>query len=181
MKMLMLLANGFETVEALAVVDILVRHEIEIILASTTQNKIVESAHKVSLVCDCFINEINVDDFNMLLIPGGAKGAQSLCENEAVIKLVQEFDLKQKYIGAICAGPTVLLKADIIRDRKITSHPSVQPQFKEENYLTENVVVSENIITARNAGLSFVFAQSIINMVCKNSKNIIQQMNEGTK
>ncbi|NMB07972.1 MAG: DJ-1/PfpI family protein [Tissierellia bacterium] len=161
-KILLFLAEGFEEVEALTVVDYLRRMDIVVDTCSITGENKVEGAHGVIVEADKVLNELeNTKDYNGLVIPGGMPGATNLRDNEKVIQLVKEFNQDEKLIAAICAGPIVLEKAEILEGKEVTSYPGFEDELKGI-YKEDLVVQDENIITARGPAVAVYFALKIV-------------------
>ncbi|NLN42532.1 MAG: DJ-1/PfpI family protein [Clostridiales bacterium] len=162
MKVMVFLANGFEEVEALTVVDYLRRMDIEVDTVSITQDKQVNGSHDIPVLADKTIGEIDkVDSYDGVVIPGGMPGATNLRDNPKVLEIVKEMDKNAKLAAAICAGPIVLEKAGVIEGRKVTSYPGFEDQLSGV-YQEENVVRDQNIITARGPALAVDFAIEIV-------------------
>lgn len=161
MKILIPFADGFEEIEAVTNVDVLRRVGIEVI-SVTLNNKIVKGAHNIEFLTDCHISEINIEDFDGIILPGGMPGATNLRESKEVLNILKELDRKNKLIAAICAAPIVLKEADIIENINITSFPGFEDELKSGNYLRERVVVDGNVITGRGPGVTLEFAIAIV-------------------
>lgn len=163
MKVLLFLADGFEEVEALTVVDYLRRKGIVVDTVSITEDKKVKGAHEVIVISDKLMSEIEeIDFYDGVIIPGGLPGATNLRDSEKVVDIVKRLDENNKLTAAICAGPIVLQKSGIIKDKKITSYPGFEEELKDGNYTEENVVRDGNVITARGPALAVDFAIEII-------------------
>ncbi len=134
MKVLVFIAEGFEEIEALTVVDILKRADIQCDMCSITSNKEVIGAHNISVKADKILEDIKATEYSALVIPGGMPGATNLRDNNKVINLVKEFNKDKKLIAAICAGPIVLSKANIIKGKEVTSYPGFENDLKEGIY-----------------------------------------------
>ncbi len=161
-KILLFLAEGFEEVEALTVVDYLRRMDIVVDTCSITEEKEVKGAHEIIVLADKILNEIEgPKDYDGIVIPGGMPGATNLRDEEKVIKLVQEFNHEEKLIAAICAGPIVLERAGILEGREVTSYPGFEGELKGI-YKEELVVQDKNIITARGPAVAVYFALKIL-------------------
>lgn len=170
MKILVFLADGFEEVEALTVVDYLRRMEIEVDMVSITGNTRVTGAHDITVFADKIIKQIDEIKYAGLVIPGGMPGAKNLKDNERVVEIVKSMYEDDKLIAAICAGPIVLDKADIIRDKNITSYPGFEKELKGANYKNESLVVDDNIITARGPYYAVDFALEIVGYLLDEDK-----------
>ena len=177
-KEALMLADGFEEVEALLVVDILRRGKIECDIISI-QEKTVISSHNISIQADKTIDEINKNDYTMVVLPGGKKGADNLRDSEEVIAWIQEFERDKKYIAAICAAPQVLQKAGILKDKKVTSYPDdiYKNLFIDSQYIEDElVVVDHNIITSRGPATTFDFAYKLLDILGGDSHTLKEQM-----
>ncbi|HSH36557.1 DJ-1 family glyoxalase III [Schnuerera sp.] len=185
-KVLLLLAKGFEEVEALTTVDYLRRMDIIVDTCSIGEIE-VQGAHRIIVKADKKIDQINsIKSYDGLVIPGGLPGATNLRDDNRVIKLVKEFNKDEKLIGAICAGPIVLQRAGIITGKRVTSYPGFDNDLKESEYKDDLVVQDGNIITARGPAVAVYFALKLVeNLVGKKKeeelkKDILLDMVENT-
>ena len=162
MKILVLLAEGFEEIEALTVVDYLRRLDITVeTVAMTDDNKVV-GAHDIIILSDSLFDQLeDLESYNGLVLPGGLPGATNLRDDERVINLVQDFQKREKLVGAICAGPIVLEEAGVIEGKNITSYPGFEEQLSSGNYKEDKVVRDGNIITGRGPALAMDFTIEI--------------------
>lgn len=162
-KVLLLLAEGFEEVEALTTVDYLRRMDIIVDTCSIHGEKRVTGAHRITVETDKELYEINsIKNYDGIVIPGGLPGSTNLRDNERVIELIKEFNEEEKLIGAICAGPIVLQRAGIIEGKKITSYPGFENDLKEGIYKEDLVVKDGHIITARGPAVAVYFALKLV-------------------
>lgn len=162
-KVLVLLAEGFEMVEGLSVVDVCIRGNLKCDTVSISNIREVKSSHGVIIKADKLLSEAKNKEYDAIVMPGGIPGAYNLRDNEDVINLVKNYYNKGKIVSAICAGPIVLNKAEVLNGKDVTSHPSVKDEFKNSNYIEDKkVVVCENVITSRGAGTAFDFGLTII-------------------
>lgn len=158
-KVIVLLAEGFEEVEALTPVDYLRRMGVEVDMVALTENLIVEGAHGIKIIANKQIDEIlDYDNYNGVIIPGGLPGAANLRDDDRVIKLVKEFNEKKRLVAAICAGPIVLARAGIIKGKYVTSYPGFEKDLQDGKYKEDIVVQDGNIITARGPAIAVYFA-----------------------
>jgi 4-methyl-5(b-hydroxyethyl)-thiazole monophosphate biosynthesis len=163
-KVLMFLAPGFEEIEAVTIIDLLRRADIEVVAAGLERDSITGS-HGITISGDVFYKDIDPDDFEYLIIPGGQPGTNNLKEDEKVLDTVRKFEKENKLIGAICAAPTVLHKAGILENKKVTSYPSEKKVFETSIYKENHVVRDENIITSRGVGTAIEFALELIGII----------------
>jgi 4-methyl-5(b-hydroxyethyl)-thiazole monophosphate biosynthesis len=162
MKLILLLAEGFEEIEALTVADVLRRAGLTCHLCAIGEEEIVKGAHNICIKSDLNIEGIKTHNYEGVILPGGMPGAANLRDDYRVIDILQKFNAERKIIGAICAAPIVLSKAGIIKDVKITSYPSFKEEFNNSIYMEEKVVQHDNIITSRGPATAFDFAYKIL-------------------
>ncbi|MGL4991435.1 MAG: DJ-1 family glyoxalase III [Sarcina sp.] len=159
-KVLIMLAEGFETIEALSVKDVCSRAGIECHLCGITES-IVKSAQGIKVCTDIMIHD-QVKDYDAIVIPGGMPGARNLRENEDVLELIRYYYEENRLVASICAGPTVLAKAKIIDGKNVTSYPGYDIELGNVFYKDEVVVIDENIITSRGPATALEFSYAII-------------------
>lgn len=159
-RIIILLKDGFEEIEALAPLDVLRRLNYNVKLVSMTNKLEVISSHGVLINADYLYDDEFLESEGVV-IPGGMPGATNLRDDERVIKLIKKFNKEKKLIAAICAGPIVLGKANILSNHKVTSYPGFENELNCLEYLDKKVVVSENIITSRGPATAFDFAFAI--------------------
>lgn len=162
-KVVVLLATGFEEVEAFTVVDYLRRAEIEVNMVSIQESLQVEGSHGIIVLADMGLEQIqDIEEYDAVILPGGMPGTVNLRENNRVIAMVQEMYKREKLVAAICAAPTVLAKAEILKGREVTSYPGLEEYFKDAIYQDSKVVVDDNIITSQSASTAVDFALELI-------------------
>ncbi len=159
-KVLIPLAEGFEEVEALTVVDVLRRAEIEVVLAGLADGP-VKSARNVTVIPDTTIDAVNVDEFDMIVLPGGQPGTDNLNADPRIHSLLNQFADSNKLIGAICAAPIVLAAAGLLNGKCATSYPTYSSKLTGAVYDDKPVVCDGNIITSRGPGTSMSFGLEI--------------------
>jgi len=177
-KVAVLLAEGFEEIEALTVVDVLRRADIKTDMVSVMDQVEVKGGHDIAVVADKLFDE-NMLDYDMIVLPGGMGGATRLRDDERVITLVQQFAQEDsKYIAAICAAPMVLAKAGVVSGKRVTSYPSedIIALFSDANYLDELVVVDDNVITSRGPATSLLFAYTLVDVLGGDSSSLQNEM-----
>ena len=170
-----LLADGFEEIEALAPLDILRRLNYDVELISMTNSLIVESSHGVGIKADKFY-DLEIVNSNAIVIPGGLPGATNLRDDNRVISLVKKFYDDKKLVAAICAGPIVLGKANILTENEATSYPGFEDALKCKKYREDKVVVSNNVITSRGPATAFDFAFAIANYLGLDTSKLLEGM-----
>ncbi len=160
-KVVVLFAEGFEEVEAMAVVDILRRADIETVIAGLHDGYI-ESARKVKVVPDTVIDKLNADDFDMLVLPGGQPGSDNLNRDGRVKALIKSFAEKGKLTAAICAAPYVLGGAGVLEGKKATAYPSYKERLTGAVYTDRPVVWDGNVLTSKGPGTALCFGLALV-------------------
>ncbi len=160
-KVLMPLAAGFEEIEALTIVDVLRRAEIEVVIAGLMPGP-VSGAHAISVVPDTMIDTVHPDSFDMIVLPGGQPGTDNLNANTSVHALLKEFAAKNKLIGAICAAPIVLAAAGLLSGKRVTCYPSYIERLSGGIYEDAAVVSDGTIITSQGPATSIEFGLAIV-------------------
>lgn len=155
------LADGFEEIEALAVVDVLRRAGIEIVMAGLHDGA-VKSTRNVNILPDTTIDSINASDFNMIVLPGGQPGTDNLNSDPRIHNLLKEFDSHEKLIGAICAAPSILASAGLLAGKRVTSYPTYSNKLNGASYENKPVVCDGRIITSQGAGTAIQFGLEIV-------------------
>lgn len=160
---LVLLATGFEETEAVTIIDVLRRGEIDVTSASLGDT-LVQGAHDIVVKADTKLDELNDDKiFDAVILPGGMGGTENLMGSNAVIKILQRHASSSKIVGAICAAPWVLEKADLLDDRKVTIYPGLEGKLcSAAAIVTDHVVSDGNIITSKGPGTAMEFAVALV-------------------
>jgi 4-methyl-5(b-hydroxyethyl)-thiazole monophosphate biosynthesis len=155
------LANGFEEIEAVSLIDVLRRAEIEVIVAGVG-TKMILGAHRIQIETDRLISQVSSDEMEMMILPGGWDGTHALADDTDVQRLLKEMDAKGKMIGAICAAPYALDKAGVLK-HDYTCYPSVEEQIRLDGYTKEQTVVTDgNVMTSRGPGTALCFALAVV-------------------
>lgn len=164
-KVCVFLANGFEEIEGLTVVDMLRRVGVEVTCASITGEKLIHGAHGIDVMADKLFEEVNYEEQDMVVLPGGLPGTTYLGQHDGVCQVVKEFNAKGKYIAAICAAPTVFGNLGLLEGREATCYPSMAEELKCASYVVEPVVVSDHIVTSRGMGTAIDFSLKMIEIL----------------
>jgi len=160
-KALVYLSPGFEEIEAVTIIDLLRRAKIEVVIAGLDKGP-VSGSHNISILSDMFHEDVDPDEFDLLVLPGGQPGTNNLKNDQKVLESIKKFKRDNKLIGAICAAPTVLWEAGILENKKVTSYPSEKDTFSSSIYEESPVVKDDNIITSRGVGTAIDFALDLI-------------------
>lgn len=162
------LAEGFEEIEALATVDILRRAEMDVRTVSVTGEKEVTGAHAITVTAD--ITEINLDDVDAVILPGGMPGTLNLKASDKVQDAIKYSFDNNKLMCAICAAPLVFGGAGFLKGKKAACYPGFEPELIGADVVYEPVVRDGNIITSRGAGTAHLFAFEILKYFGKEKK-----------
>jgi protein deglycase len=174
------LAHGFEEIETVTVVDILRRAGISVTVAGVETGSppgAIEGRTGIRLVPDLSIDRVKVSDFDMIVLPGGLKGAQTLQKDTRVARLLRVLQDNDRYIAAICAAPIVLAAHGMIAGRKLTSHPSVREQLSGAIYDEGRVVIDGRLVTSRGPGTAMEFAMALVEILMGRQK--VEEINQG--
>lgn len=162
MKGLILLADHFEDVEALITIDMLRRAKIDVDLVSISKNINLVTQSKVNIQADYLVENINVDDYQFLIIPGGKAVFETHLSSNVTLSIVDSFYQKGKLIATICAAPIILGKLGILDNQNYVCFPDCKNNIEKGIFQNKKVVVQKNIITSKAAGTTFDFAFEII-------------------
>jgi 4-methyl-5(b-hydroxyethyl)-thiazole monophosphate biosynthesis len=161
-RVLVPLADGFEEIETMTIVDILRRAQIDVTIASVG-DKTVTGRSKVKVVADCNIDDaLKENPYDMIVLPGGLPNAYTLRDDKRVTEAVAKAHKEGRFVAAICAAPAVLQEAGVLTDAKATNYPGVRSDLPEEIYVEKSVVESGKIITSRGPGTAMEFALALV-------------------
>ncbi len=161
-KTAIFLADGFEEIEALTVVDLLRRAGIEITMTSIMGRKSVTGSHGIAVEADALFEEVDFDSADMLILPGGQPGTTNLFGCNQLKDKIKEFNEKGRLLAAICAAPTVYGKMGLLEGKKATCYPGCEVDLKGADTQTVEVVKDGNFITSRGMGTAIPFGLAII-------------------
>ena len=161
---LVLLAEGFEEIEAVTIIDILRRGGLEVqsaFLPDGFATNLVVGANGITVEADVPLKTVVSDEFDIVVLPGGWGGTNRLAENELAQKVIKEFKAQNKWIAAMCAAPYALHVAGVL-SKKYTCYPSVEEQIRPNDRSEEIVVVDEKVITSQGPATAICFALEIV-------------------
>jgi len=160
------LAEGFEEIEALTPVDVLRRAGLSVQTVSVMDEQVVAGAHGVPVLADKMFAEINPEDAEMILLPGGLPGATNLDAHEGLSQLILDFAEADKPLAAICAAPLVLGNRGLLQGKKATCYPGFETYLQGAEYTAALVEKDGNIITGKGPGAAMEFAFAIVEKYC---------------
>lgn len=161
------LAEGFETVEALAVVDLLRRAGINICMVSVTDDKNVTTSHGITVVADALLKDVDFDSLDMMILPGGMPGTLNLEKHAELMKRLDSFNEKGGMIAAICAAPSILAHRGILKGIHAGAYPGYEKDLEDGGAIVSmnSSTTDGRIITARGMGCAVDFGLDIIAML----------------
>jgi len=175
---LIVLADGFEEIEAITPMDVLRRAGIDVIVAGVGKREIV-GAHDITIKTDLILEQYQ-DTPDAVVLPGGMPGAENLKKSEALRSLLQKMKRSGKVIGAICASPAVVLAPSGILDgKKATCFPGFENEFGPKvKFLPDRVVTDGQVITSRGPGSAMEFSLELVNQLvsAEKAEQLAQQM-----
>ena len=154
-------AEGFEEVEAVTIVDLLRRAEIDVKMVSIMEDKMVEGAHGMQIQADLLFEEADYDGCDMIVLPG----ALHLKNHEELGERITEFALQGKALAAICAAPMVLDARGALTHKTATIYPGMQNELNMASYIDSGVVEDGNVITGKGPAYAIGFALAIIRKI----------------
>ncbi len=159
------LAEGFEEIEAVTIIDVLRRAEMEVITVSITGNSLVKGAHNIVIKVDTLFENVNFNDGIMIILPGGMPGAQNLNEHYGLKSQILEYEKSGKFLGAICAAPMVFGNLSIFKGRKAVCYPGFEKYINDAELQMVPFVSDERIITGRGVGAALKFSLEIVKIM----------------
>jgi protein deglycase len=161
-RILVPLAEGFEEIEAVTIIDVLRRAGLDVTVAGLSAGP-VRGSHGIPLVPDAELGALDLDAFGVLVLPGGQPGSRNLAADERVLALVRRLHGAGQRTAAICAAPIVLHAAGILHGATVTAHPSVREALPGALVRSEpRVVRSGSILTSQGAGSALEFALELV-------------------
>ena len=161
-KTALLLAEGFEEVEALTPADLLRRAKIGCELVALGKKKRVEGSHGIRVTADRLFDETDFEDYDGLILPGGMAGTKRLLADERLKALLRRFAAEGKLTAAICAAPTVLGQAGLLEGRCAVCYPGLEEGLIGAAVCRESAVRDGTVITGRGMGASVPFALALV-------------------
>lgn len=157
-----ILAPGFEETEAVTVIDVLRRAEIEVTVAGLDGDGTVCGSHNLSVTVDRHLPDIDPETIDLLVLPGGMPGAQYLADSRIVKQTIRQVYENDRLVAAICAAPIVLHAAGIIDGKKVTSYPSFREKLTGAVPTDSRVEHDGNVITSQGPGTALLFALELV-------------------
>jgi 4-methyl-5(b-hydroxyethyl)-thiazole monophosphate biosynthesis len=160
------LAEGFEAIETITPLDMLIRAGLEVNTISISDEFLVKSSQGIPVQADDLFENTDFSDAQMLILPGGQPGSTNLGKHKELEALLREAMDKNLPVAAICAAPTVLGKHGLLKGRKATCYPGCEDMLKGADYTGAFVQTDGNLITACGPAAAVEFAKAIISLLC---------------
>lgn len=173
-KVAVMLANGFEEIEALAPVDIFRRADFQCDMIGLTSIR-VEGSHAIKVEADSLFDG-DLSQYDLIVLPGGMPGSTNLRDDDRLIAELQKAVTNGKRVAAICAAPIVLDRAGLLAGRRYTCFPGKEADIASGSHVENNVVVDGPIITSRGAGTSLDFAYTLVDLLGGDGQGLARVM-----
>lgn len=162
-KLAIFFGMGYEEIEALAVVDILRRADIEISMVSINDMRAVTGSHHITVKMDQLLSEVDFDEISGIVLPGGLKGTENLEACKPLMDQVDAFVKEGKLVAAICAAPSILGHLGHLQGRRACVYPGMEEHLKGAEVVTDAPAVTDgNVITGRGMGAAIPFALKLL-------------------
>lgn len=161
-KVYIFLAEGFEELEAVAVIDLLRRAGLAVVTVAVGNYLEVAGAHHISIRADKFLKDIDSSDADALILPGGLPGVTNLNESDVLRRMLQGGYTSGKLVAAICAAPMILGQMGLLEGKRATCYPGFEDHLRGHIPTNDRVIIDGQIITASGIGVVIEFALAII-------------------
>lgn len=176
MKALILLAEGFEEIEAIVTIDVLRRGNFDVTVAGLN-SEVVTASRKTKHIADTLFAEVSNLEYDIIILPGGRPGADHLRDDLELTNFLIKHAKRDKWLAAICAAPIALNHAGLLDNKNFTCHPSAKDEINNGSHQEKAVCVDNKIITAKSAGVTFEFAFEIIKQL--SGRRAVAELNLG--
>ena len=164
MKVIVPFAEGFEEIEAVTIVDVLRRADIDVTTAYIDKNPVTGS-HNIPVMADKSLSELTPAEFNCIILPGGMPGSINLNNSDTVLSFIENINSKGGYTAAICAAPMVLGNAGLLQGKDATCYPGFEGEMNGANPKDKPVVVDGSVVTGRGAGCAIPFSLELVGLL----------------
>ena len=171
------LANGFEEIEALVIVDILRRAGVKVTTVSLTMETKVTGAHGIPVEADAMFADCDYTIADMMVLPGGMPGAANLARHSGLCSLIQAQSLADRWLAAICAAPMVFGRLGLLDGKKATCYPGFEGELTGAEYTAAPVEVEDLIITGKGPAAVFPFAYTLVEVLV--GKDVADEVKKG--
>jgi len=159
------LAEGFEEIEAVTIIDVLRRAGLNVISVSVTGNRMVKGSHNIEMKADILFDEVDFTSGEMIILPGGMPGSKNLNEHAGLKRQILEYQKSGKYLAAICAAPIVFGNLGILNGKRAVCYPGYEAHLTGADVQSNSYIVDNNIITGRGVGAALNFSLEIVRIL----------------
>ena len=164
-KVYVFLAEGFEEIEGLTVVDLLRRANIETEMVSVMEGKQIKGSHVIKVTADSMFADVDFSDADLLVLPGGMPGTLNLGNHEGLCELLKKQYEEEKMIAAICAAPSVFGQLGLLEGRVATCYPGFEEKLNGAIVCSTKVAVDGHVITSKGLGTAIDFSLKLIELL----------------
>ncbi|WP_422422505.1 DJ-1 family glyoxalase III [Pseudomonas sp. GZD-222] len=173
-RALIVVAEGVDDLQSVTLIDVLRRAAVEVVVASIEGRRMLTCARGTRLTADGMLVDLLVQPFDLIVLPGGDKGAQHMAQHQPLGQLVKDQAKAGKIFAAIAEAPLALQAFGVLRQRRMTCHPDASQQLSGCSFVDQPVVVDGNCITAQGSGAALEFALTLVErLVSKAVRNRI--------
>ncbi len=166
-RALLAVADGVEDIETVTILDVLRRAEVEVVVASIEERRMITCARGSRLTADAMFADVLVQDFDLIALPGGLPGAQRLADHAPLGDKVRAQAAAGRFFAAICAAPALALQNyGVLRQRRMTCYPALSDRLSGCTFVDEPVVVDGNCITSQGPASAIAFALALVEALC---------------
>jgi len=158
------LATGFEEIEAVTIIDVLRRAGYKVFIISMTNEHLVKGSHQIPVQADQLFSELDYEDVDMIVLPGGTAGAENLDRHEGLKSRILKFNERQKPLAAICAGPMVFGHLNLLKGKKAVCYPGFENELYGATIENKPAVIDGNFVTGKGVGAALKFALKIVEL-----------------
>jgi len=159
------LATGFEETEAVTIIDVLRRANLDVTIVSITGSLAVTGAHNITIDADQLYDEADYTTAAMVILPGGMPGTTNLLNHTGLMGQLKKFYKEKRFIAAICAAPMILGSLGFLQNRKAVCYPGFESKLTGATVLNTPFTVDENIVTGRGVGTALAFSLEIVRLL----------------
>ncbi len=168
------LADGFEEIEAISIIDVLRRAGFHVTIVSMNKSMEVNGAHEITVKADVLFEDLDYDNIDMIVLPGGMPGAANLKAHSGLREQILNFNDSEKPMAAICAAPMVFGNLGLLKEKQATCYPGFEDELHGAIITGEAVAEAGNIITGKGAGVAIKFALKIVEQF--NGKEVADEL-----
>jgi 4-methyl-5(b-hydroxyethyl)-thiazole monophosphate biosynthesis len=170
-KVLVPIADGTEEIEAVCIIDVLRRAGADVTVAAVGGRLQITASRGVKIVADLLLDQCCNETFDLIVLPGGMPGAEHLRDSQMLKELLQKQQAHNRWFGAICAAPAVVLQAHgLLKGKRATSHPAFMERLDADRAQQDRVVVDGRCVTSRGPGTALAFALQLVSLLFGASK-----------